>query len=209
MTKVFTSGFAAGLVALSALVSTTTHAAPVTLDFEDQATFSNTNLPQGYGGLTWDTGVPDSWGGVDGKWMAWSDASYAAAHSGTTYLFNGYGPKDLGFTLAAPTDGVSAWFARTTNGTDPSPIQLIAYVGDTPTYFSDALILDSTPQMLSVFGEGITRVVVHGNSAAWYAMDDLTISGAVPESPTVVNTLIGLGLIGGLMAVRRRGQHSA
>lgn len=193
----------AGLVASA-------HAVTTTLDFEDiNTTNGYTTLAAGYGGLTWDTGAADHWGGHDGKFLVSSDASYGAAHSGDHYLFNGYGPQELGFTLAGPADGVSAWFSLTSNNTDPSPLQLVGYVGGVETYHSAALSLTSTPQLLSLAGAGITRVTVRGSSHSWYAMDDVTIRSAVPEPSATLSALVGLGVVAAWAGARRRAQRAA
>lgn len=180
-------------------------AVTTTFNFDDINTDSGyTFLPVDYGGLTWDSGAADHWGGYYGRWIAWGDSTFATAHSGQNFLFNGAGPQDLGFTLSSPADSVSAWFSLTTTGTDPSPLELVGYVGGVETYHSAALALTSTPQLLSLVGSGITRVTVRGSSASWYAMDDLTVISAVPEPSGVLTAMLGVAaVVAGVRANRR------
>lgn len=193
----------AGMVASAQAVTTT-------LNFDDIDTASGIAiLHADYGGLTWDSGAADHWGGNYGRWIAWSDSTFATAHSGQNFLFNGAGPQELGFTLPTPAESVSAWFSLTTNGTDPGPLELVGYVGGVETYHSASLVLTSTPQLLSLVGSGITRVTVRGSSANWYAMDDLTIQSAVPEPSGTLSALIGMSAIAGWARARRRSQAAS
>jgi MYXO-CTERM domain-containing protein len=200
--------YIAAALILGAGMVTSTQAATTTLDFEDLDTSKGyIDLPLNYGGLTWESGAADYWGTNNGNWKAWNDSFYAIAHSGGNYLFNSYGPQELGFTLSTGADSVSAWFSDTTalNGR-PGTIELVGYVGGVETYRSAALVLSSTPQQLSLFGSDITRVTVRGSSAGWYAMDDLVILSAVPEPSTTLSALVGLAVLAGVGSARRRSQ---
>ncbi len=203
MKKKLLAGLAFGVM-MAGMALHSSNANATLLDFEDLAGgTTDLIIPSGYGGLTWDTGAPDYYGGTDGAWHSYSDLTYSTPHSGNTYLFNAYGPSNLGFNFVSSVNSVDAWFTKTTNNTNPSPIQLIGYVGSTETYFSSLLTLNQTPQNLSITGDGITRVVVRGSDNGWYTMDDLQFGSApVPEPATML--LFGTGLAGLIGARLRR-----
>jgi hypothetical protein len=198
----------AAALMLGASMVASAQAGTTTFDFEDLDTSQgNIDLPLNYGGLTWDSGAADYWGTNNGHWRVWDASFYAIAHSGENYLFNSFGPQELGFTLSTAADGVSAWFSDTTALTgSPGTIELVGYVGGVETYRSAALVLSSTPQQLSLFGSDITRVTVRGSSAGWYAMDDLVILSSVPEPSTMLSAVLGLTVLAGVGRARRRSQ---
>jgi len=149
----------------------------VVLNFDDLPPVSPYGyLPSGYGGLDWDCyyeGDPIHWG-----WKSESlDPTYSQPHSGDNYLFNGFGVKQLGFSLPNPDDRlVGAWFAKTAT-TTPSTVRFNGYNASHALIQQSAwLVLSPTPQYLAANFDPVARIEVEHSSSrsAWYTMDDLT-----------------------------------
>jgi hypothetical protein len=149
----------------------------VVLNFDDLPPVSRYGyLPSGYGGLDWDCyyeGDPIHWG-----WKSESlDPTYSQPHSGDNYLFNGFGVKQLGFSLPNPDDRlVGAWFAKTAT-TTPSAVRFNGYNASHALIQQSAwLTLSPTPQYLAANFDPVARIEVEHSSSgpAWYTMDDLT-----------------------------------
>lgn len=189
---------------LAAALPATGFAATTTIDFEGTSApccFVYTSpLTNAYAGLgATFSGV----GGTGGSILNQSGSFGFNAHSGTDFLafntsVNGIsGVEDISFSSLQ--SNVSIWVANRFGG----DISLTAYDASGASVASSTVNSSSVWQQLSVSAAGIASVRLTPQSGSmYYAADDLSFTGAVPEPETYAMLVAGLGVLG--VALRRR-----
>lgn len=166
-------------------------AAATTLSFDDIGV--DDLVPTNYGGLDWSTG----------GWTVFSlDQEPYTAHSGSARVVTGWGADDaaseIRFTSPVVFDG--AWFA----GYAEATVTFELYADGQLVATSSTLAPSDTPTWLaSGYGGWIDAVRVSSTNHAYFAMDDLSFTAAVPEPQAAALMLMGLAGLS-LVVVRRR-----
>lgn len=189
--------FLIGLFAGAGLLLAT-HAQSAMVDFEDlHADGDFAALSGPYASLNWAEG----WYYGDTAIEGYDNG----AHSGASFVTNGYGVDNLTVSSATAFNFSGAWFAApNTNGALASWINITAYnaAGD---------VIGSTGNV--GIGQGYQWVAANFVNASrlniarddgWFVMDDFTVQSAVPEPGSVMKYGCGLGLLAALARSRRR-----
>ena len=177
------------------------------VNFDDLAPFTsldNTTYAGVYFGSSSDNATVDA-----GFFVVYNGTDYATPHSGSNYIFDGYGPNNLYFDFGTPVSFQGAWFSSTF-GLGPEDEATKVRFHDDLGNTSDWLDLSDTPQFLAANFSGSTTVYVERsggpNASQWYAMDDLTYNGGAQPPVPEPATLLALGL--GASAVLRKRRRS-
>jgi hypothetical protein len=171
------------------------------IGFDDLSPGFGAALPDGYAGFAWDnihvlnsSLFPNS--GYDGAAVSQTNVAYnawgsAAAVEDGAFTFNG------AYFTAAWRDGLN--------------VQVQGYSGGTLLYDWTIVVDHDGPTWFAFNYVGIDRLTFNSfggteveglsGSGAQFAMDDFTYN--VPHAPLPPAALLGLGLIGGIGAVRR------
>lgn len=171
------------LVAAASLVVLSPFASATVLDFDN---LSDGFLPANYGGLTW---VADAWSVFSGE-----QAPYAA-HSGEFRIATQWEGTDATATIgfSVPSTFQGAYFS----GYEEGAVQFKLFSGSQLVASSAVLSPSATPSFLSSGYDGLVdTVVVSSTGHAYFAMDDVTFTAAVPEPESYAMLLCGLGLVG-------------
>ncbi|OWQ88419.1 hypothetical protein CDN99_16300 [Roseateles aquatilis] len=149
--------------------------------------------------------VPANYGGLDWSASSWfqfsGEQSPYTAHSGdrrATLGFDGSSATSaIGFLAPSVFNG--AWFA----GFQGVNVAIDLYFGGALVASTATLGLGETPAFLdSGYGGFVDRIVFRSNDPAFFVMDDLTFTAAVPEPASGALALGGLAVA--VMVVRRR-----
>lgn len=168
--------------------------------FDDLAPFTSLDNAT-YAGVYFGSSSQDST--IDtGFFVVYNGSDYAAAHSGSNYIFDGYGPNNLYFDFGGPVDFQGAWFSSTFGLGAEDEATKVRFHDDLGNV-SNWLDLSDTSQYLDASFSGSTRVYVERaggpNASQWYAMDDLTYNGGkqppVPEPATLISLSLGAAAI--------------
>lgn len=155
--------------------------------------------------LTDDGLVPANYAGLDwsaSSWFQFAGDQYPyTAHSGdrrATLGFDGTSATSaIGFLTPSIFGG--AWFA----GFNDINVSIDMYLGGTLVSTASLLSLSDTPTFLASGYAGLVdRLVFRSNDPAFFVMDDLTFSAAVPEPASGALALGGLAVAA--FVVRRR-----
>ncbi|MTV36227.1 glycoside hydrolase family 5 protein [Duganella radicis] len=194
--KKFLIGLFAGA---SLLLATQAQAAPV--DFEDlHADGDFAALASPYAGLNW----AEDWYYGDSTIEGYDNG----AHSGVSFLTNGYGVDNLSVSGTSAFNFKGAWFAApNTNGAVASWINITAYdAADHVIGSTGNVNIGAGYQWVSANFANVSRLNI-ARDDGWFVMDDFTVQSAVPEPGTVLMLLAGLGVVA--FAARRRGAKAA
>ncbi len=189
--------FLIGLFAGAGLLLAT-QAQAATVDFEDlHADGDLAALASTYAGLNW----ADDWYYGDTAVEGYDNG----AHSGVSYVTNGYGVDNLSVSSATAFNFSGAWFAApNTNGAVASWINITAYDAANHVIGSTGNVsIGSSYQWVSANFANVARLNISRDDG-WFVMDDLTVQSAVPEPSSVAMLLAGLVLIGGGTTRRAR-----
>jgi len=194
----------AAVVAFAAALPAASFAATTTIDFDGTGApccfVSTTPLTNAYAGL----GVTFSGvGGTGGSILNQSGNFGFNAHSGTDFLafntsVNGIsGVEDIAFSNLQ--SNVSIWVANQFGGS----VSLTAYDASGASVATSSITSSSVWQQLSVSAAGIASVRLSPQlGTAYYAADDRSFTGAVPEPEAYAMLAGGLAVLG--VALRRR-----
>lgn len=160
--------------------------------------------------LSTDGLVPADYAGLDWSASSWfqfagEQAPYTA-HSGDRRATLGFdGSSDtsaIGFL--SPSTFQGAWFA----GFDGVNVAIDLYLGGTLVASTSTLDLGQTPAFLASGYAGLVdRLVFRSSDPAFFVMDDLTFTAAVPEPASGALALAGLA-VAALVVRRRKASHS-
>jgi len=160
--------------------------------------------------LTDDGLVPANYAGLDWSASSWfqfsGEQSPYTAHSGdrrATLGFDGSSATSaIGFLTPSTFQG--AWFA----GFDGVNVAIDLYFGGSLVASTTTLGLSDSPTFLSSGYAGLVdRLVFRSNDPAFFVMDDLTFTSAVPEPASGALALGGLAVAA--LVIRRRKASSA
>lgn len=189
---------------LAAALPATSFAATTTIDFEGTNApccfISTSPLTNAYAGLgATFSGV----GGTGGSILNQSGSFGFNARSGTDFLafnttVNGISGVEA-ISFSSLQSNVSIWVANRFGG----DISLTAYDASGAAVANSSVNSSSVWQQLSVSAAGIASVRLAPQSGSmYYAADDLSFTGAVPEPEAYAMLAAGLGVLG--VALRRR-----
>jgi endoglucanase len=171
------------------MLATQAQSAPV--DFEDlHADGDLTALTSPYAGLNW---------GEDWYYGDTTVEGYGnAAHSGASYVTNGYGVDNLAVSSASTFNFAGAWFAApNTNGAVASWINITAYdAADHVIGSTGNVSIDSSYQWIAANFSNVARLNITRDDG-WFVMDDFTLASAVPEPSSAMMLLAGLAMLAG------------
>lgn len=188
------------LVAASVFAATLASANTTVLTFDDLQTNGGVvQMPQHYGGLTWDFSSNWSIG-----WQVWDTAQYSyPAASGDNVAFAHSNEIGVSFANASVFNG--AFFGgHTTASFD-------LYLNNQLVASSPVGSMGTSGNAAQWIGSGYSGLVdrvhvkTYGGRSDW-VMDNFTFTTAVPEPETYAMLLAGMGLIGSI--VKRRKQNA-
>jgi PEP-CTERM motif len=171
------------------------------LTFDDLA--GNTSaVPNGYGGFNWNNQT--TVGSLDSQTGTYQNTGYGAGTvSGTNVIYNWGGSSPVEITLAGAgtfTYNGAYFTAAWVNETVSFTGLLNGVVLDTSGAYA---INTSTPEFIALNWSGINELIISNTGAQW-AMDNFTFNAATKVPEPVSMALLGVGMIGTGVMVRRR-----
>ncbi|MYM22221.1 cellulase family glycosylhydrolase [Duganella sp. FT135W] len=182
------------LISAGLMLATQAQSAPV--DFEDlHADGDLTALSSPYAGLNW---------GEDWYYGDTTVDGYGnGAHSGVSFVTNGYGVDNLAVSSTTAFNLAGAWFAAPdTNGAVASWINITAYDAANHVIGSTGNVsIGQSYQWVAANFANVSRVSITRDDG-WFVMDDFTVISAVPEPGSLLMLLAGLAVL--IVAARKR-----
>ena len=181
------------------LLASQTQAASV--DFEDlHADGDFAALASPYAGLNW-----------GGDWYYGDntiDGYGNGAHSGITFVTNGYGVDNLAVSSAAAFNFAGAWFAApNSNGATASWINVTAYdAADHVIGSTGNVAIGADYRWVGANFTNVARLNISRDDG-WFVMDDFNVQSPVPEPGSVLMLLVGLCVLA--YHTSKRGPSSA
>ena len=183
--------YAIGLFVCGLVISPSVSAVVTVMNFDDlTGGGSNTPLPPGYGGLTWDT-----------EWFYWNwtQNPYNPSSNYTRIATHNYGGW---IDFNGEVDFQGAYFS----GLSTTTCHFQGYLNNVLVGTSSNITMSSTPTFLNAgFSSNVDRVQVNCDNFNQFAVDDLTFERAslpAPEYPLIV-ALIAL-LVPSVAVLTRR-----
>jgi len=188
------------------------------LDFEDLVADYDNPLVSGYGGFNWDAGIGDVYAQSTDESPSSSSGYKNASISGEMHVYNGttttgiITPIVIDWLGAGKVDFLNASF--TSAWSSSQTLSFEGWSGGAQVYTSAEYdINDLSPTLVSLNLTGIDSLVINNyenddsdDYRLNWAMDDFTFNAVapVPEPSTYALMLDGLGLVGFMLARRRK-----